>query len=308
MMYFSRLKTALVLGVCVLGVLLCAAEPVPRPGALAALAHHPSRAGPARRQLPADGSGHERGDPASGWRAWPTARAHVAAPRRHRPLRWSRRSRPRSRLLIPLDEPAKQDAALRRAARPGDHQRPGRHRPARPGPRHPARRQRHRDAVAGGADTSAPPRAVQQSIEIVRRRIDETGVVDPQIARQGDRPHRGAVAGHRAIPNRIKELLGKTAQMTFQLVDENVNPTPRLPPPGRASSCPMQSSPGQKIAVRRRVEVDGADLTDAQAGQNPQTGEWVVNFTFNSHRRAPLRRCHAAPMSATASPSCWTTR
>ena len=38
--------------------------------------------------------------------------------------------------------------------------------------------------------------AVQQSIEIVRRRIDETGVVDPQITQQGDTPHRGAVARH----------------------------------------------------------------------------------------------------------------
>jgi protein-export membrane protein SecD len=34
--------------------------------------------------------------------------------------------------------------------------------------------------------------------------------------------------------------------------------------------------------VRRRIEVDGANLTDARAGQNGQTGEWVVNFTFDS--------------------------
>ena len=39
--------------------------------------------------------------------------------------------------------------------------------------------------------------AVQQSIEIVRRRIDSTGVLDPQITRQGDRPHRGPIARHR---------------------------------------------------------------------------------------------------------------
>ena len=44
----------------------------------------------------------------------------------------------------------------------------------------------------------------------------------------------------------------------------------------------MQDNPNQKIAVRRRVDVDGGDLTDARAGNNPQTGEWVVNFTFNS--------------------------
>jgi len=33
--------------------------------------------------------------------------------------------------------------------------------------------------------------------------------------------------------------------------------------------------------VRKRIEVDGADLTDARAGLNQQTGEWVVNFAFN---------------------------
>jgi protein-export membrane protein SecD len=44
----------------------------------------------------------------------------------------------------------------------------------------------------------------------------------------------------------------------------------------------MEDNPGQKIIVRRRVDVDGADLTDASAGNNPQTGQWVVNFKFNS--------------------------
>ena len=40
---------------------------------------------------------------------------------------------------------------------------------------------------------------------------------------------------------------------------------------------------GGKIAVRKRVDVDGGDLTDARAGTNGQTGEWVVNFKFNSN-------------------------
>ena len=44
----------------------------------------------------------------------------------------------------------------------------------------------------------------------------------------------------------------------------------------------MLNQPNQKIPVRRRVDVDGGDLTDARAGTNGQTGEWVVNFTFNS--------------------------
>ena len=70
--------------------------------------------------------------------------------------------------------------------------------------------------------------AVQQSIEIVRRRIDETGVVDPQITQQGDTRIVVQLPGI-SDPNRIKELLGKTAHMTFQLVDETANADGRRP-------------------------------------------------------------------------------
>ncbi len=122
--------------------------------------------------------------------------------------------------------------------------------------------------------------AVVQSIEIVRRRIDETGVVDPLISRQGDSRIIVQLPGIED-PNRIKQLLGQTARMTFRLTDETANPSAPVPPPG-VDFLPLEGKAGQKIAVRRRVEVDGANLTDARAGQNGQTGEWVVNFTFDS--------------------------
>ena len=120
--------------------------------------------------------------------------------------------------------------------------------------------------------------AVQQSIEIVRRRIDETGVLDPVITRQGTNRIVVQLPGIED-PGRIKALLGKTARMTFRLTDENANMA-ASPPPG-VEYLPYQDKPGQMIAVRKRVEVDGGDLTDARAGQNSQTGEWVVNFRFN---------------------------
>jgi preprotein translocase subunit SecD len=124
--------------------------------------------------------------------------------------------------------------------------------------------------------------AVQQSIEIVRRRIDESGVLDPQITQQGDDRIVVQLPGI-GDPERIKELLGKTAHMTFRLVDlaANANAPGAVPPPGD-EFLQMQDIPQQKIAVRKRVDVDGADLTDARAGTNSQSGEWVVNFTFNS--------------------------
>ena len=121
--------------------------------------------------------------------------------------------------------------------------------------------------------------AVQQSIEIVRRRIDATGVVDPQITRQGASRIVVQLPGI-GDPERIKELLGKTAHMTFQLVDDQLAPG-AAPPPG-VELLPMQDDPKQTVAVYDRIAVDGADLTDARAGADSQSGQWVVNFTFNS--------------------------
>src|SRR4051794_17949180 len=123
--------------------------------------------------------------------------------------------------------------------------------------------------------------AVEQSIEIVRRRIDETGVLDPQITRQGESRIVVQLPGI-GDPDHVKQLIGKTAHMTFRLVDETANPAAGGPPPPGDEFLAMQDRPNEKIAVRKRVDVDGADLTNAQAGTSPETGEWVVNFTFNS--------------------------
>lgn len=124
--------------------------------------------------------------------------------------------------------------------------------------------------------------AVEQSIEIVRRRIDETGVVEALIARQGQNRILVQLPGVED-PNRIKELLGRTARMTFHLLDEAANPQPgAVPPPGVMFLSGERGDAQSRYAVRRRVEVDGANLTDARAGQDSRNGEWVVNFTFDS--------------------------
>jgi preprotein translocase subunit SecD len=122
--------------------------------------------------------------------------------------------------------------------------------------------------------------AVSQSIEIVRRRIDETGVVDPIITRQGEARIVVQLPGVED-PNRIKQLLGKTARMTFRLTDETANLSQAVPPPG-VDFLTVEGRGGGRIAVRRRIEVDGANLTDARAGQDGRSGQWVVNFTFDS--------------------------
>ncbi len=127
--------------------------------------------------------------------------------------------------------------------------------------------------------------AIEQSIEIVRRRVDQTGVTEPVIARQGADRILVQLPGIQD-PDRVKEILGKTAKMTFRLV----SPEP-VPANGRAlpgtDILPAKNEAGpdgkpRPYLVRKRIEVDGGDLTNATAGINNQTGEWVVNFTFNS--------------------------
>jgi preprotein translocase subunit SecD len=106
--------------------------------------------------------------------------------------------------------------------------------------------------------------AVEQSIEIVRRRVDETGIAEALIARERQNRILVQLPGVQD-PNRIKELLGRTARMTFHLLDETANPGATSPPPPGVQFLPGDH-PGERYAVRRQVAVDGADLTDARAG------------------------------------------
>ncbi|MCQ8240641.1 protein translocase subunit SecD [Rhizosaccharibacter radicis] len=121
--------------------------------------------------------------------------------------------------------------------------------------------------------------AVSQSIEIVRRRIDATGAVDPSITRQGDDRIVVELPGV-SDPDHVKRLLGTTAKMTFHLVAQGVS-TDHPAPPG-VDILPMQNDPKALIAVQHHVDVDGADLTNARAGQDSQTGQWAVDFTLDS--------------------------
>ncbi|MES2471382.1 MAG: protein translocase subunit SecD, partial [Pseudomonadota bacterium] len=127
---------------------------------------------------------------------------------------------------------------------------------------------------------------LDQSIEVVRRRIDELGTREPSIERSGEDRILVQVPGLQD-PAQLKEILGKTAKMTFQLVDEQANPAATVPPIG-SEILPMmpdaqsKNMPVQKIVVQRRVMVSGDRLTDAGTGFDQQTGEPVVTFRFDS--------------------------
>ena len=134
--------------------------------------------------------------------------------------------------------------------------------------------------------TMTRQQVLDQSIEVVRRRIDELGTREPNITRSGDDRILVEVPGLQD-PTQLKTILGKTAKMTFQMVDEQANPNATVAPIGD-EILPMldetapKGAPVQKIVVKRRVLVSGDRLTDAGQGFDSQTGQPVVTFRFDS--------------------------
>lgn len=124
--------------------------------------------------------------------------------------------------------------------------------------------------------------AVVRSVEVIRNRITELGTKDPTILRQGDSRIIVEVPGE-SDPVRIKRIIEKTAQMTFHMVDTSVSISEalagRIPPGAKLVKTANPAEPD--LLVRRRVLVDGADLTDAQQTFN-QSGQPAVSFSFNS--------------------------
>ncbi|MCK5445860.1 MAG: protein translocase subunit SecD [Rhodospirillaceae bacterium] len=128
--------------------------------------------------------------------------------------------------------------------------------------------------------------AVEQSIEIVRRRIDETGVREPTIIRQGEDRILVQLPGV-DDPERVKRLLGKTAKLTFHLVDSTSSLSDAMAgrvPPGSRLLPSVDAQPGQPASylIKKRVMVSGDTLIDATPGFDSRTTEPVVNFRFDS--------------------------
>ncbi len=123
------------------------------------------------------------------------------------------------------------------------------------------------------ARTDVINQTIAQSIEVVRRRIDETGTREPVIQRQGDDRILVQLPGV-DDPTRIKELIGTTAKLTFHLVigDETSGRGGLLLP-----SVDLQ---GQRLRLDRRPAITGEMLTNAQP--TFQLGQPVVSFSLNS--------------------------
>ena len=127
--------------------------------------------------------------------------------------------------------------------------------------------------------------AVNQSIEIIRRRIDETGTREPIIQRQGDDRIVVQLPGV-DDPQRMKDVIGQTAKLTFHVADTSTTPAEARQGALPAGSVILPAQDNRRpneaaeYLVRKRVIVGGESLVDAQP--NFQDGQPVVSFRFDT--------------------------
>ena len=114
--------------------------------------------------------------------------------------------------------------------------------------------------------------AVDQSIEIVRKRIDETGTKEASILRRGSNRILVELPGVKD-PERIKELLGKTAQLAFRMVTSDKSEF--------GNDTFILKDTGEEIVVSKRVIISGDNLIDAKPRFDNINQEPIVAFTLN---------------------------
>ncbi len=131
--------------------------------------------------------------------------------------------------------------------------------------------------------TNLTTAAVDQSIEVVRRRIDQLGTREASIQRQGADRILVQVPGERN-PEAIKRLLGRTARLTFHMVDMQGNLAEALAGRIPEGDILVESDDGgggpSHYLLKRKVELSGDSLVDSQPSF--QQNEPVVSFRFDN--------------------------
>jgi len=138
--------------------------------------------------------------------------------------------------------------------------------------------------VPQAAITERIRQTIEQSIQIVERRVNELGTVEPLIQRQGTDRILVQVPGLQD-PTELKRIVGTTAKMEFRMVDSSVSPDQaqqRGGVPADSELLMSEQTPKVPYVIKRQVLVSGSDLTDAQPGFDQRTNEPIVNFKFNS--------------------------
>ncbi|WP_181704074.1 protein translocase subunit SecD [Chthonobacter albigriseus] len=125
---------------------------------------------------------------------------------------------------------------------------------------------------------------VDQSIEVIRRRVDELGTTEPSIQRQGAERILVEAPGEKD-PARLKNIIGQTAQLTFHLVDVNADiaeaQAGRIAPGSLLLESLDDANP-RPYVVEEAPLLSGEDLVDAQASFASQTNEPVVSFRLST--------------------------
>jgi preprotein translocase subunit SecD len=124
---------------------------------------------------------------------------------------------------------------------------------------------------------------IEQSMEIIRRRIDPDGTKEPVIQRQGKDRVLVQLPGV-DDPETIKRLLGRTAKLTFQLVDTSLTGAEAITrgrvPPGSVL-LPGDGENSQSYVVEKRVMVSG-EMLDGATASFDQNNRPSVSFTLNA--------------------------
>ena len=113
--------------------------------------------------------------------------------------------------------------------------------------------------------------ALGQSIEIIRRRIDDVGTKEPTILQRGDKRILVELPGI-DNPERVKELLGKTAQLTFRLVSNDDT---------FGSEKLILTDTDEELTVNKRVVISGDNLIDAQPRFDNESNQPIVFFSLD---------------------------
>ncbi|MGH2374571.1 MAG: protein translocase subunit SecD [bacterium] len=141
--------------------------------------------------------------------------------------------------------------------------------------------------VLEGQDTAtvkATPEAVDAAMRVIEHRINQLGVTEPTIQRQGTNRIIVELPGI-SDPDRAIRLIGKTALLEF--VDTGTQSLPdgaTWSPDGKTVTLPQvsgaQGTPARTLPLPKKVVVTGADLADARATFDQQSGQPVVSFQF----------------------------
>jgi preprotein translocase subunit SecD/SecD/SecF fusion protein len=138
---------------------------------------------------------------------------------------------------------------------------------------------RIRYAFTDAAMDAMGPTAVDQSIEVVRRRIDSLGTREPSITRQG--ADRIVVqAPGESDPTQLERVIGQTAQLTFQMVDVENSVQEALAGAVPPDAELLLGEDGAPYLVKRRVIVSGENLVDASVTTD-QSNRPAIGFRFD---------------------------